>query len=66
MIFYLVGTIYHGTHVPGPVVQSSTESDYNAACTAGTAFDNFKHVNSWIFEQGHRYSSRGITSNYIE
>ena len=34
IIFYQGGTIDHGTHVPGPVAQSSTESEYNAACTA--------------------------------
>ena len=26
IIFYQGGTIYHGTHVPGPVAQSSAES----------------------------------------
>ena len=36
-IFYQGGTIDHGTHVPGPVAQSSAESEYNAACTAGMA-----------------------------
>ena len=30
IIFYQGFTIYHGTHVPGPVAQSSAESDYNA------------------------------------
>ena len=30
-IFYKGGQIDHGTHVPGPVSQSSTESEYNAA-----------------------------------
>ena len=33
--FYQGGPIDHGTHVPGPVEQSSAESEYNAACTAG-------------------------------
>ena len=28
-------TIDHGTHLSGPVGQSSAESDHNAACTAG-------------------------------
>ena len=27
----------HCTHVPVPVAQSSAESEYNAACTAGMA-----------------------------
>ena len=35
IIFYRGGPIEHGTHVPVPVSQSSAESEYNAACTAG-------------------------------
>ena len=35
IIFYQGGPIDHGTHVPGPVAKSSTESDYNTECTAG-------------------------------
>ena len=31
IIFYQGGTIYHGTHVPGLVAQSSAESEYNTA-----------------------------------
>ena len=34
IIFYQGGRIYHVTHVPGPVAQSSAESEYNATCTA--------------------------------
>ena len=34
IIFYQGGPIDHGSHVPGPVTQSSAESEYNAACTA--------------------------------
>ena len=37
IIFYQGGRIDHGTHVPGPVAQSSAESEYNAACTARMA-----------------------------
>ena len=33
IIFYQGGTIYHGTHVPGPVGQWSSESESNAAYT---------------------------------
>ena len=33
IIFYQGGTTDHGKHVPGPVAQSSEESEYNAACT---------------------------------
>ena len=42
IIFYLGGPIDHGTHVPGPVAQSSPESEYNAACTAGMALAHFR------------------------
>ena len=40
--FYQVGPIDHGTHVPGPVAQSSAESEYNASCTEGIALANFR------------------------
>ena len=36
-IFYQGGQIDHGIHVPLPVDQSSAESEYNVACTAGMA-----------------------------
>ena len=42
IIFYQGGTIDHGTYVPGPVAQSSAESEYNAACTAGMALAHFR------------------------
>ena len=35
IIFYQYVLIDHVTHVPGPVAQSSLESEYIAACTAG-------------------------------
>ena len=41
-IFYKGGAIDHGTHVTGPVAQSSAESEYNAACTAGMALAHFR------------------------
>ena len=41
-IFYQGGPIDHGTHVSGPVAQSSKESEYNAACTAWMALANFR------------------------
>ena len=41
IIFYQGGPIEHGTHVPGPVANSSVESDYNAACTAGMDLAHF-------------------------
>ena len=37
IIFYQGGKIDHGTHVPGPVAQSSAESEYNSEYTAGMA-----------------------------
>ena len=42
IIFYQGGPIDHGTHVPGPVSQSSAESEYNASCTAGMALTHFR------------------------
>ena len=41
-IFYQSGPIDHITHVPVPVAQSSAESEYNAACTAGMALARFR------------------------
>ena len=42
IIFYQGGPIDHDTHIPGPVSQSSAESEYNAACTAGIALAHFR------------------------
>ena len=42
IIFYQGGPIDHGTHVPVSVAQSSAESEYNAACTAGMALSHFR------------------------
>ena len=42
IIFYQGGPIDHGTHVPVPVAQSSAESEYNSACTAGMALSHFR------------------------
>ena len=41
-IFYQGGPIDHGTHVPGPVAQPSSEIEYNAACTAGMDLAHFR------------------------
>ena len=41
-MFYQFGPIEHGKHVTGPVSQSSSESEYNAACTVGMALANFR------------------------
>ena len=42
IIFYQFGPIDHSTHVPGPVSQSSAESEYNASCTSGMALTHFR------------------------
>ena len=40
--FYQGGPIDHVTHVPGPVYQSSSENEYNAACTEGMDLSHFR------------------------
>ena len=47
IIFYKGRIIDHGTHVPGRVSQSSAESEYNVACTAGI---NLTHLRMLINE----------------
>ena len=42
IILYQGGTIDHGTHVPGPVSQSSAENEYNAAYTTGITLAHFR------------------------
>ena len=42
IIFYQGGPIDHGTHVPGPVAQSSVESYNNTACTTGMDLSYFR------------------------
>ena len=42
IIFYQGGPIDHGTHVPVPVAQSSAESEYNSAFTAGITLAHFR------------------------
>ena len=42
IVFYQGGPIDHGTHVPGPVAQSSAESEYNTACAAGMTLAHFR------------------------
>ena len=41
-ILYQGRKIDHGIHVPGPVAQSSSESEYNKTCTAGMALPHFR------------------------
>ena len=42
IIFYQGEPIDHGTHVPRQVAQSSSESDYNTACTAVMFLAHFR------------------------
>ena len=42
IILFQGGPIDHGTHIPGPVAQSSTESEYNVACTSGMSLAHFR------------------------
>ena len=42
IIFYQGGPIDHGTHVPGPVAESSAYSEYNSSCTVGMALAHFR------------------------
>ena len=49
IIFYQGGKIDHGTHGPGSVAQSSAESEYNAACTAGMALAHFRMFINELF-----------------
>ena len=42
MIFYQCVKVYYGTHVPVSVSQSSVDSEYNTACTAGMALAYFR------------------------
>ena len=42
IILYHGGPMDHGTHVQGPGAQSSAESEYNAACTAGMVLAHFR------------------------
>ena len=44
IIFYQGGPIDYGTHITGPVAQSSVESEYNAACTEGMALAHFRKL----------------------
>ena len=46
IVFYQGGPIYHCTHVPGPVDQSSAKSEYNAACTSRIALTHFMMLNN--------------------
>ena len=42
MTFYQGGKIDHGTHISGPVAQSSAEIGYNVACTARMELEHYR------------------------
>ena len=42
IIFFQGGPIDHGTYVTVPVAQSSSEREYNAACTTLMALENIR------------------------
>ena len=46
MCVYQGGSIYHCTHVPGPVAQSSAEIYYNSECTARISPSHFRMLNN--------------------
>ena len=52
IIFYQGDTIYHGAHVPGPVAQSSSENEYNVACTAGMDLAHFMMLIHELLNKG--------------
>ena len=59
MMFNQGGPIDYGTHVPGPVAQSSAESEYNSACNAVMALAHFRMLIHDFFKQGSRHIPRG-------
>ena len=46
IVFYQGGLIDYCTHVTCPVAQSSSESEYNEACTAGMALPHFRMIDN--------------------
>ena len=65
IILYQGGPIEHGTHVTGPVAQSSAENDYNEACTEGMDLAHFRMLMHESLNKETRYSSRGISFDCI-
>ena len=51
IIFYQGGKIDHVTHVPGPVAQSSVESEYNASCTTGMDLAHFRMLMNELLDK---------------
>ena len=50
-MFYQCGPIDHCTHVPGPFAQYSSESEYNAACTAGMDISHYRMLNNKLMNK---------------
>ena len=51
IVFYKGGPIDHFTHVPGTVAQSSADSEWNVACTAGMTLAKFMMINNELFNK---------------
>ena len=64
-MFYQGVPIYHFTHVTGPVVQSSSESYYNAACITAMSIEHLSMLNNELLN---KYTTvvPEKTSHYIE
>ena len=46
ILFYQGGPIDHCKHIPGPVSQSSAESEYNSTRTSGISLAHFRMLNN--------------------
>ena len=46
IVFYQGVSIDHCTHVPGPVAQSSADSEYNSTCTEVISLAHFRMLNN--------------------
>ena len=51
IVFCLGGPIDNCTHVPGPVDQSSAESEYNIACTSVMALAKSRMINNELMNK---------------
>ena len=63
IVFFQVGPIDHCTHVTGPVAQSSSESEYNAARKAGMALTHYWKLKKRVSEKGSTFFSITSTSH---
>ena len=51
IVFYQGEPIDHFTHVPGPVSQSISESEYNLSCTAGMSLAHLRMQNNCLLNK---------------